>query len=110
MQEAQEELQLEHACLDMIPALQPNNESADDDVEMLLPAAVLRAAAAPLEHMLGCEMTLHESSVWAKCVSGHAGMAKVLRACTITQVNVSLATASRPSSHFCSSAATSARC
>jgi len=49
----------------MIPALQPSSRA---DAELLLPAAALQAAAAPLEHMLGCEVTQEEASVWVECV------------------------------------------
>jgi hypothetical protein len=67
----------------MIPALQPSSRA---DAELLLPAAALQAAAAPLEHMLGCEVTQEEASVWVECVCSHVGMAMVIRACSVTQV------------------------
>jgi hypothetical protein len=71
----------------MIPTLQPIGGSGlCDKQQLLLPAAVLRAAAAPLEHMLDCEMRQEEASVWVECVCSNAGAAMVLRACIVTQV------------------------
>ncbi len=84
--EIQEELQREHACLDMIPSLQPNIDS-HTDAQMLLPAAALHAAAVSLEHMLGCEVAHEEANVWVECVCSHAGTAMVMRACVVTQVS-----------------------
>ncbi len=72
----------------MIPALQPNSSGGHTEATLLLPAAALHAAAQPLEHMLECEVAQEEASVWVECVCSHAGAAKVLRACIVTQVNI----------------------
>jgi hypothetical protein len=69
----------------MIPALQKGRDGDDGVAEELLPAAALHAAAAPLEHLLGCDVTRDEASVWVDCICGHAGTALLLRACVVTQ-------------------------
>jgi hypothetical protein len=80
-QEIQEELQRQHACLDMLPALHQGDEQ-----QLLLPAALLLAAAASSELMLGCAMTQDEAGVWVARVCENVGAAMVLRACAVTQV------------------------
>ena len=95
-QEIREELQREHACLDMIPALQPGGSGSGTDTEaqLLTPAAALHAAAEPLEHMLDCEVAQEEASVWVDVVCSHAGTAMVMRACVVTQVSHTFCTLS----------------
>ena len=69
----------------MIPALQKSSWCDDGAAELLLPAAALHAAAAPLEHLLGCEVTQEEAGVWVESICGHAGALLVMRACVVTQ-------------------------
>ena len=72
----------------MIPVLQPCIGGSLSDEQLLLPAAALHAAAAPLDHMLGCEVTQDEASVWADAACANAGTAMVMRACIVTQVRL----------------------
>lgn len=97
----------------MIPALQPGIGGGLSDEQLLLPAAALHAAAAPLDHMLGCEVTQDEASVWADAVCAHAGTAMVMRACIVTQVrrrHFNLIVANAPHLMRFSSAVTNGLC